>query len=142
MELISLCSTFLFLIRQQQHPITSPQVVPRMKASTVQLVVIVMEVYWGSMTLCSTIVNVQRVGSVTGGDSAWQNSVPTAAPVQKKRSHWFIESTMHYFILCMYRIFWTMQDYRCSGDGSACRGGDSLLRQPLLHETRQKRWWI
>ena len=55
-----------------------------MKASTVQLVVIMIELYWGSMTLCLTIVNVHRVGSVIGSDSAWQNSVPTATPVQKK----------------------------------------------------------
>ena len=43
---------------------------------------------------------------------------------------------MHYFILCMYSIFWTR--IRCSGGGSACRGGDILMHQPLLHETREE----
>ena len=32
--------------------------------------------------VCSAVTNVHSVGSVIGGDSAWQNSVPTATPAE------------------------------------------------------------
>ena len=34
------------------------------------------------VSMCSAVVNVHSIVSVNGGDSAWQNSVPTATPAE------------------------------------------------------------
>ena len=55
---------------------------PKMKNIIVQTVVVMME-----LSVCMAVTNVHNVGSVTGGDSAWQNSMPVATPVQNKNKN-------------------------------------------------------